>query len=223
MKKSDIKILVGCECSDAVRGNFEKLGFNAVSCDILPNENPNAKHIQGDLLETIQNYNWDVIICFPPCTDLAVSGAAWFSEKRKTGQQQKSINFFLKIASANCNYIAIENPVGIMSNIYKKPTQIIQPYYFGDTFQKTTCLWLKNLPKLIHYKQRDLFNNTITHVSKGDFITYKGKTKSKWYSDAYNLPKRERAKIRSRTFPGIAEAMAKQWGEYLEQKFLINQ
>lgn len=228
MDKKDIKILIGCEFSDRVRGNFEQLGFNAVSCDILPNDNPAAKHIQGDLLEVINKYNWDVIIAFPPCTHLALSGAAWFHQKKLDGRQQKAIDFFLSIANANCKYIAIENPRGIMGKHFKQPNQIIQPYFFGDNHTKTTCLWLKNLPKLVHYKQRDLFNDSITHVSPGEFFYYTNKQTGKqkkqpmwFYETSFN--KKNRAHLRSVTFPGIAAAMAQQWGEYLEQKFLINQ
>lgn len=148
-----------------------------------------------------------MMIAFPPCTHLAVSGAKHFSEKRKNGLQQEGINFFLKIANSKINKIAIENPVGIMSKIYKKPSQIIQPYYFGDTAQKTTCLWLKNLPCLYHNDSINLFDSNITHVNKGEFyISPSGKKLPKWYSD--NKP----SKLRSKTFPGIAKAMATQWG-----------
>lgn len=220
-----IRILIACEESDEVRGRFEKLGFDAWSCDLQPNRNPNAKHYQGDIFDII-NDDWDCMIAFPPCTDLAVSGAAWFEEKRKDGRQQKAIEFFMSIVNANIKHIAVENPVGIMSNIYKKPTQIIQPYYFGDEAQKTTCLWLKNLPKLEHRKEPDLFCNEVTHVGKGDFFVWvdkkTGKTKRQpqWYFDAFSSDSSLRQKIRSKTFPGIAQAMATQWGEYLKSKII---
>lgn len=219
MQTEKIKILIGCEESDTVRFEFQKLGFYAVSCDLQPNRNPNANHYQGNIFDII-NENWDCLICFPPCTHLANSGARWFEQKIKDFRQKEAINFFLSLANCNIKHIAIENPVGIMSNIYKKPTQIIQPYYFGDEAQKTTCLWLKNLPKLYHSKQIDLFENNITHVSKGEFIKHNsGKVKPKWYADSYKLPKNERAKVRSKTFPGIAKAMAEQWAKYLLQKY----
>jgi site-specific DNA-cytosine methylase len=214
------RILIACEESDEVRGRFEKLGFDAWSCDIQPNRNINAKHYQCDVFEII-NDNWDAMIAFPPCTHLAVSGSQWFEQKIKDGRQKKGINFFLKIAKANIKHIAIENPVGIMSKNYMPPSQIIQPYYFGDKAQKTTCLWLKNLPKLYHNATPNLFDDIITHTDKGEFIEWidkkTGKIKKQplWYAQARSLKGEERSKVRSKTFPGIADAMAKQWSDYI--------
>ena len=209
-----MKILIACEESDEVRGRFEKIGLDAWSCDIKPNRNKKAKHLQCDLLEILNN-NWDAVIAFPPCTHLAVSGAAWFEQKRKDGRQNEAIEFFLKIANLDIKHIAIENPVGIMSNIYRKPDQIIHPYFFGDPVRKNTCLWLKGLPKLIHNEKINLFENNITHV-KPNIVKYGNKTYSgpaaKWYKTA-----EERSTERSKTYPGIAQAMTDQWG-----KFLIN-
>jgi hypothetical protein len=215
-----MKILIACEESDEVRSQFENLGFDAYSCDILPNRNNNAKHFQNNIFDIINN-NWDLMIAFPPCTDLASSGAAWFKKKIESGQQQKSIDFFLKLANANIKHIAIENPIGIMSKIYKKPDQIIQPYYFGDPYKKTTCLWLKNLPKLYHNKTINLFDKNITHTNQGDFFYWTDKKTNKikkqplWYTEAFFKNKKDRQKIRSKTFTGIAKAMALQWGNYL--------
>lgn len=219
---NNIRILIACEESDEVRGRFEKLGFDAWSCDLQLSRNPNAKHYQGNVFDII-NDGWDAMIAFPPCTHLAVSGAAWFEQKRKDGRQQEGIDFFMAMVNAPINYIAIENPVGIMSKIYKRPTQIIQPYYFGDQAQKTTCLWLKNLPLLYHNDKTNLFDNQITHTDKGEFIEFTSKNgikkkQPKWYADALKLDADERSKLRSKTFPGIAEAMATQWGEYLIKK-----
>jgi site-specific DNA-cytosine methylase len=214
------RILIACEESDEVRGRFEKLGFDAWSCDIQPNRNINAKHYQCDVFEII-NDNWDAMIAFPPCTHLAVSGSQWFEQKIKDGRQKEGINFFLKIAKANIKHIAIENPVGIMSKNYMPPSQIIQPYYFGDKAQKTTCLWLKNLPKLYHNATPNLFDDIITHTDKGEFIEWidkkTGKIKKQplWYAQARSLKGEERSKVRSKTFPGIADAMAKQWSDYI--------
>jgi site-specific DNA-cytosine methylase len=214
------RILIACEESDEVRGRFEKLGFDAWSCDIQPNRNINAKHYQCDVFEII-NDNWDAMIAFPPCTHLAVSGSQWFEQKIKDGRQKEGINFFLEIAKANINHIAIENPVGIMSKNYMPPSQIIQPYYFGDKAQKTTCLWLKNLPKLYHNSTPNLFDDIITHTDKGEFIEWidkkTGKLKKQplWYAQARSLKGEERSKVRSKTFPGIADAMAKQWSDYI--------
>lgn len=217
-----MKILIACEESDEVRGRFEKLGFDAWSCDIQPNRNQNAKHFQCSIFDVL-NLGWDVMIAFPPCTHLAVSGAAWFEQKRKDGRQQEGIDFFMAMVNAPIKHIAIENPVGIMSKLYRKPDQKIQPYYFGDKAQKTTCLWLKNLPKLYHNEKANLFDKNVTHVSNGGYYEWidgkTGKTKRqpKWYAEAFlrQNNKNELSKIRSKTFPGIAEAMANQWGNYL--------
>jgi len=222
MKNKKIKILIGCEESDEVRHRFELLGFDAWSCDIQPNRNPKAKHYQGNIFD-ILNDGWDALIAFPPCTHLANSGAAWFKEKRKDGRQQEGINFFLNLANANIKHIAIENPRGVMSTFYRLPDQVIQPYFFGDNVRKTTCLWLKNLPPLYHNPRPNLFDNKITHVepvlieyaskkSKSGKRTYSG-VAAKWYKS-----KEERSKDRSKTFPGIAQAMADQWGKYLINK-----
>jgi hypothetical protein len=213
------RILIACEESDEVRGRFEALGFDAWSCDLQENRNPNAKHYQGNVFDII-NDGWDAMIAFPPCTHLAVSGARHFEQKRKDGRQQEGIDFFMAMINAPIKHIAVENPMGIMSTIYKKPSQIIQPYFFGDEAQKTTCLWLKNLPLLYHNRTPNLFDTDITHVGKGDmieFISKKGVKKSqpKWYADAFKLNADERSKVRSKTFPGIANAMATQWVEYI--------
>jgi hypothetical protein len=146
----------------------------------------------------ILDCQWDMMLAFPPCTHLAVSGARWFKEKQADGRQQQGIDFFMALVNAPIAKIAIENPVGIMSTHYRKPDQIIQPWQFGDEFQKTTCLWLKNLPLL-------KYTNI---VGKGEFITYSsGRKMPKWYAEKYGD-----GKSRSITFQGIADAMADQWG-----------
>jgi hypothetical protein len=217
------RILVGCEESQAVCIEFRKLGHEAYSCDIIPCSGGHPEwHIQRDLLEVFDD-GWDILIAFPPCTHLAVSGARYFEIKRKDGRQKQGIDFFMAMVNAPIERIAIENPIGIMSSIYREPDQIIHPYYFGDPFTKSTCLWLKNLPKLVHSKEITLFDNEITHTHKGEFFEWKdGKTgkmkrQAKWYADAFKLKPDERAKVRSKTFPGIALEMARQWSEYLNQ------
>ena len=197
-----MKILVACEESQAVTTEFRKLGHEAYSCDILEASGGHPEwHLQQDVLPLLEQ-PWDMIIAFPPCTNLAVSGAAWFSQKRADGSQQASVEFFMKFANANCPKVAIENPVGIMSTEWRKPDQIIQPYMFGDPFSKKTCLWLKGLPLLV----------PTNIVEEGERVTFaSGKSMPKWYSNAYRLPPAERAKLRSKTFPGIASAMASQW------------
>lgn len=197
-----VKVLVACEESQAVTIELRKLGHEAFSCDILPCSGGHPEwHIQEDVMPLLEQ-EWDMIIAFPPCTHLCVSGAVWFEQKRKDGRQQQGIDFFMLFANAKCQRIAIENPIGIMSTVWRKPDQIIQPWQFGDEYQKSTCLWLKGLQKLV----------PTNIVGKGEFITHKsGKTKPRWYADAFKLPPKERAIARSKTFLGIAQAMAKQW------------
>jgi len=208
-----VKVAVLCEFSGIVRDAFIRRGHDAISCDILPTEKP-GPHIQGDLFD----YDWtgyDLIVAHPPCTYLTVTGNKWFKPEFRNRfpdrgrQRNDAIEFFMKIIKIPCNKMAVENPVGIMSTVYRKPDQIIQPYFFGDAAQKTTCLWLRNLPPLFHCKDDDLFYKK-THVDKGEFIiTKSGKKLAKWYYDC--AKEKNRASLRSATFPGIAEAMAEQW------------
>jgi hypothetical protein len=214
-----MRVLIACEESQSVCKEFRKLGHEAFSCDIQECSGGHPEwHYQQDVFEVI-DMGWDMMIAFPPCTHLAVSGAAWFEEKRKDGRQQQGIDFFMKIVNAPIQRIAVENPVGIMSKIYRKPDQVIQPYYFGDEFQKTTCLWLKNLPPLYHNAAPNLFDDVVTHTNKGEFFewvdkkTGKKKKQPKWYADAFMYNKEFIGKMRSKTFPGIAKAMAEQWGK----------
>lgn len=200
-----MRVLLACEESQAVCKEFRRLGHEAYSCDIQECSGGHPEwHIKGDVLEIINN-GWDMMIAFPPCTHLAVSGAAWFEEKRKDGRQQEAIKFFMTLVNAPIEKIAIENPIGIMSNEYKKPDQIIHPYYFGDPETKATCLWLKNLPKLKHYKKTDMFNEK-THVTP-QFITA---SNGKKYSRIHWLGGGS-GKERSKTYPGVAKQMAEQW------------
>lgn len=224
-----INILVGCEESQAVTIELRKLGFNAFSCDIQECSGGHPEwHFKQDIFEVIKSKEWHCMIAFPPCTHLTVSGAMHFKQKIKDGRQQQGIDFFMLMINAPIEHIAVENPIGIMSSKYRKPDQVIQPYFFGDGFTKTTCLWLKNLPKLQHFRTKDLFNDNVTHVDTSneykewiDKKTGKLKRQQMWYykalTDAKN--KDERSKIRSKTFPGIASAMATQWGEYLINKY----
>jgi site-specific DNA-cytosine methylase len=218
------KVLVACEESQAVTIRLRSLGIEAYSCDIQEESGGHPEwHYKKDIFEVI-NLGWDMMIAFPPCTHLTVSGARHFEQKRLDGRQQQGIDFFMAMINAPIKHIAVENPIGIMSSEYKKPDQIIQPYYFGDPFQKTTCLWLKNLPKLTYQLEPDLFSQDVTATKdKGEFITWidkntgKEKKQARWYYDALQQAKtkEERSKIRSKTFPGIADAMANQWGNFL--------
>ena len=209
------RILVACEESQAVTKAFRKLGFEAFSCDLLPCSGGHPEwHYKEDMFEVIKREpKFDLMIAFPPCTDLAVSGARHFERKIADGSQAKSIQFFMDVVNADVEKIAVENPIGIMSRLYKKPNQIIQPYWFGDKAQKSTCLWLKNLPNL---ESTDI-------VEKGEFKewndrkTGKLKRQALWYYEALQKAKtpEERRTLRSKTFQGIADAMAEQWGKQL--------
>jgi hypothetical protein len=203
-----MKVLIACEESQVVCKEFRIKGHEAYSCDILDcSGNKPEWHIKGDVLEIINN-GWDLIIAHPPCTYLTVTGNKWmkpeFKEKFPTRQKDRenAINFFMQIVNAKCNKIAIENPVGIMSTVYRKPDQYIHPYYFGDPHSKKTGLWLKNLPKLIS-----------TNIVEPIMYTYKdGRKDPIWHIESLKMPPAERQKYRSKTFEGIALAMAEQWG-----------
>ena len=209
MKTEEIKILIACEESQAVCIEFRRLGFQAFSCDILPCSGGRPEwHIQRDVMDVLRHdiispfrCEWDCVIAFPPCTDLAVSGAKWFEQKRKDGRQQKSIMFFEFFTHLKNRFVAIENPIGIMSNLYRKPDQIIQPYQFGHPESKATCLWLKDLPKL---QETDNVKEL-----------WKSLPKNQAQRVHYLPPSKDRGKLRSKTYPGIAKAMAEQWGEYI--------
>ena len=228
-----MKVLIACEESQAVCIEGRKLGHEVYSCDILECSGGHPEwHIQGDVIPLLngncafntmdgENHSfsgrWDMIIAFPPCTYLTVTGNRWFNIDRygeKAIQRHKdrkdAIDFFMAFANADCEKIAIENPVGIMSSKWRKPNQIINPWQFGDAFEKKTCLWLKGLPELTH-------TNIVEIPPRKKFDS--GKSMPSWYAEAWHLPKEERAKLRSKTFPGIAKAMAEQWmGECKEEQ-----
>jgi len=187
-----MKILIACEYSGVVRDAFIARGHDAISCDIEDTDVP-GPHYKGNVFNILYD-DWDMLIAHPPCTHLACSGARWFKDKHD--QQVEALEFVKLLLNAHIDKIALENPVGIISSRICKPTQIVQPYWFGDSYQKTTCLWLKNLPKLVPTNM----------VDKGKIcITKSGKHIPDWYNKA-------NAKERSKTFPGIAQAMAEQWG-----------
>ena len=186
-----MKVLVACEESQTVAMAFRKKGHEAYSCDLEYGTGGFVGwHIKADALE-IMKLQWDMILAFPPCTDLSCSGARWFRRKQEDGRQQASVEFFMKFVANKCPKIAVENPIGIMSTIYRKPDQIIQPWQFGHGETKATCLWLKGLPKL-----------TPTNIVEG-------REQKIWKMP----PSKDRARLRSITFQGIADAMAEQWGQ----------
>ena len=206
-----MKILVACEESQAVTIELRRLGHEAYSCDIQECSGGHPEwHIKGDVLPLLNgdcefytmdgerhaiSGRWDMLIAFPPCTDLAVSGARHFAKKRADGRQQASIDFFMKFANAHCDRIAIENPVGIMSTHFRKPDQIINPWQFGHPETKKTCLWLKNLQPLEETENVYAYMMTLPE---------KARSRIHWMGSGH-------AKERSKTYPGIARAMAEQW------------
>lgn len=209
-----MKILVACEESQRVTIALRERGHEAYSCDIEPCSGGHPEwHLQQDVIPLLSK-KWDMIIAFPPCTYLTVTGNRWFDIDRygdKALQRHKdrkdAIDFFMLFANANCEKIAIENPIGCMSTVYRKPNQIIHPYMFGDAERKATCLWLKGLPELV---PTDIVEPNVVYYKNG-----KG-SDSPWHMNTISLPPKERAKARSKTFPGIAKAMAEQWTQDLK-------
>ena len=233
-----MKVLVACEESQEVCKAFREKGHEAYSCDIINCSGGHPQwHIMDDVLKILTGgkfktmdgrshciSNWDMIIAFPPCTHLAVSGARHFEKKRTDGRQREGIEFFCKFLEVECERVVIENPVGIISgdyipkyfpdlaerfNLPQKPTQIIHPWMFGDNYSKSTCLWEKGVKPLepIIKNQPEL-----EWFEWIDRKTGKKKRQPKWFADAWKLPAEERARVRSKTFPGIEKAMAEQWG-----------
>lgn len=237
-----MKILVACEESQRVCIEFRNLGHEAYSCDIMECSGGHKEwHIMQDVLSLLNGYcefttcdgtkhkidsKWDMIIAFPPCTHLAVSGAPHFEKKRADGRQRSGVEFFCQFLNADCDKIVIENPIGIISGEYvkehfpdlaekydlpRKPTQIIHPWMFGDNFSKSTCLWIKGLEPLT---PKTTVQPEMEWKEWTDKKTGKKKRQPKWFFDALVNSKtaEERSKIRSKTFPSVAKAMAEQWG-----------
>lgn len=240
---SKLNVLIACEESQRVCTEFRKLGHNAYSCDILKCSGGHPEwHFNCDVLGVIKDHggvlqtgsdyylpegqNWDLMVAHPPCTYPAVSGAKWFYhpedknlpvEKRRPHpkfpnrmkDREEAIAFFMALMNADIYRIAVENPIGVMSGRFRKPDQIVQPYFFGDNAQKSTCLWLKNLPLL---EKTDV-------VDPGEKVIFSsGKSMPKWYADALSKTNEERRNIRSKTFPGFARAIARQWSQYAENE-----
>lgn len=233
-----MKILVACEESQRVCTELRKLGHEAYSCDIQePSGGHPEWHILGDVLEILNPIEslclgkvrkavafttmddiphiiwdkWDLIIAHPPCTYLTLAGNKWFKPEfadrfpERTKQREDAINFFMQFVNADCEHIAIENPVGVMSSNYRRPDQYIEPFYFGDPEKKKTGLWLKGLPKL---QPTNIVEPVIIHCKSGA-------NEPRWHMETMKLPPEERARARSKTFPGIARAMASQWSDIL--------
>jgi hypothetical protein len=240
-----MRILVACEESQAITKELRRLGHEAFSCDLLPCSGGYPKwHFNQDVFKIIDekggelqngdvfysDQQWDMMIAHPPCTYLAVSGAQWYYHPEdknlalearrphpkypnRSKDREEALEFFIALLEAPIEKIAVENPIGIVSTRYRKPDQIVQPYMFGDEATKTTCLWLKGLPKLEPTKM----------VGKGERIEFaSGKSQPKWYSDAFVKAKspEERRTLRSKTFPGMAKAIAEQWAGIIEVEVL---
>lgn len=223
-----MRVLVACEESQAVCKEFRALGHEAYSCDIEPCSGGHPEwHIWEDVLPLINgdcsfrtmdgvqhtiDGKWDLLIAHPPCTYLTLAGNKWFKPEYKNRfpdrvkQRENAVNFFMMFANADCKRVAIENPVCIMSSRWRKPDQYIEPYYFGEPEKKKTGLWLKGLPKLVS-----------TNIVEPIIIQCKsGAKEPRWHMETMKLPPKERSKARSKTFPGIAKAMASQWGGLID-------
>ena len=217
------KVLIACEESQAVTKEMRALGIEAYSCDIEPCSGGHPEwHIQGDVTPLLER-EWDLIVAFPPCTYLTHAGTRHYSRRinseekvlAREKKREESVQFFMQFVNAKCNMLAIENPVGYMNSFYRKPDQIIHPYYFGEAVQKRTCIWLKNLPLLEHTNM--LPKPEPIYICQGDKC--KGK-RINWCEALKTGDGRgtqaERAKARSKTFEGIAKAMANQWGTLIK-------
>ncbi|AKT48216.1 hypothetical protein ADJ70_03345 [Olsenella sp. oral taxon 807] len=193
-----MRVLCACEESQAVTSELRRLGHEAYSCDLLPTGGAHPEwHVRADAVE-VAKLAWDMVIAFPPCTHLACSGARWFGEKRRDGRQQSAIGLFLALATLDhVPRVAVENPVGIMSRLYRKPDQVIQPWQFGHPETKATCLWLRGLPPLVP-----------THDVSDEMARLPDAMAHRVHHMA---PGPDRQRLRGRTYPGIARAMAEQW------------
>jgi len=199
--------LIACEESQEVCKAFRTAGVAAFSCDLLPPSGGRPQwHFQLDAAVALQLREWDIVVAFPPCTHLTTTGARYFEAKRADGRQQAAVDFFMMFANCKAPRVCIENPVGIMSTVWRKPEQIVNPWQFGERRNKKTCLWLRGLPLL---QATDIVeqDETVTLAS--------GARMSKWYYETSCLPQAERATARSKTPPGLAKAMAEQWAPLL--------
>lgn len=198
-----MRVLVACEFSGIVREAFREKGHDAISCDLLDTDIP-GNHYKGDVRDLLNSESFDLMIAFPPCTYLTSAGERWMHDPRypnRVQDRKEAADFFMELIKADIDKICIENPVGYMTRAYRKPNQVIHPYQYGDPAKKRTCLWLKNLPTLVP-----------TDIVEVEYVTnLKGKKVTKWEYET-SPQKKGREKERSKTFPGIAKAMAGQWG-----------
>ena len=223
-----INVLTACECSGRVRDAFRAVGCNAYSCDLKPDECASTFHFKADCFAVLERFKWDLVIAFPPCTHLCVSGAMYFDAKRKDGRQAEGVDFFMRLASLPSKHpdlrVAIENPVGIMSSLYRQPDQIIHPWQFGETESKTTCLWLHGLPALKSTRVMrpasfycPACRKVYADLERRGCPACGAFGQARWANQSPSgadrrSPSEHRATDRARTYPGIAAAMAAQWG-----------
>lgn len=200
-----MRVLVACEYSATVRDAFRARGFDAWSCDLLPTEGDPRWHFEGDVFKCLARFRpFDLLIAHPPCNHLAASGAQYWPAKRADGRQQSAIDFFLALHNAPVPHVAIENPVGIIGTVFRKADQIVQPWQFGDPFNKKTCLWLRGLPKLTP-------TNVVEPTHNWGTNSYRSGSRKKSVLPSLKWGSQDRAK----SFAGIAAAMAEQWGDHV--------
>lgn len=214
-------MLAACEESGRVRDAFADRGWEAWSADILPTSSTRkgAVHYRGDVRELLSyDYRFDLVIAFPPCTDLSLAGARWWAEKQSDGRQQAASEFFMQMVNAPAPFVAVENPIGRMTQLYRPPDQVIEPWWFGDPYVKKTCLWLSGLPRL----EADDKVTPVGRVTTGGGTWRVDKAAGRAAMSAYedSEGRANRAKVRSKTFPGVARAFAGQWGAYVENELL---
>ena len=202
-----MKVLIACEFSGMVREAFRKVGADAWSCDLLPTEIP-GQHIMDDV-RNVLDYGWDLMIAHPPCTYLSYAGIAHWNQPGRAEKRRMAAEFFMHLWNAPIDRIALENPVGHMNTVWRKPDQTIHPYYFGDRQLKKTCLWLKNLPLLGKMQYTAMPEPDVIHVRRPSKNYQGGEIKKRYFTDRYDHI--ENGHERSRTFTGIANAMAEQW------------
>lgn len=208
-----LRMLAACESSGRVRDAFAARGWDAWSCDIEPSETP-GQHIQGDILRVFEWSSWDLVIAFPPCTDLSLAGARFWREKQADGRQQAAASFFTKMWHAPAPRVAVENPRGYMNKYWRRPDQIVEPWWFGDPFAKKTCLWTEGLPELVADNPVEPVGRVATGGGSWRVDSAAGREAMSAYEDSEG--RKNRARVRSRTFPGFARALADQWGTHIE-------
>lgn len=199
-----MNVAVACEYSGTVRDAFIRAGHNAVSCDLLPTESAFGPHVVGDALEFVRSRSWDLVVMHPPCTFFSLVGNRWLhgaGAPARLEHRAMALEFTLALVGSTDGPYAVENPLGTLSSLWRKPDQIVNPFEFGDPARKPTCLWLRDVPPLVRTGP----------LVEPEIVVIGGKRYPKWHADSFNLPAKERGKVRSMFFPGLADAMASQW------------